>query len=67
MKPLFYLLGSTVMVSPIAPQQCATVGVGVTYHGTYGDYTVKRTVEQGKPAAWDVLIDADGKQIVPFK
>jgi hypothetical protein len=45
---------------------CETVSVGLSYSGAYADYTVKRSVV-GQNKSWDILIDANGKQIVPFE
>lgn len=65
MKSVFILLGIAALASPVAPQGCATVGVGVTYKGQHGDYQIMRTIEDGKPPRWDVLVGIDGKTIIP--
>ena len=66
MKLFFLLFGVAVMASPVAPQGCATVAVGVSYEGRYGTYTAKRSLNSGQPAHWDILVSADGKEIKPL-
>lgn len=67
MKTLLVLCGVAALASPIAPLGCATVGVGVTYKGKHGDYQLIRTSVAGQPPRWDVLVDVNGKAVVPFQ
>jgi len=65
---LLMLFGVAALATPVAPRGCATVNVGVEYQGEYGTYSATRRVDRnsGEPAAWDILISSEGKQIKPL-
>jgi len=44
---------------------CETARVGVSYQGQYANYSAVRTFANGQ-RSWDVLIDANGKDVVPL-
>jgi len=65
---ILMLFGVAAMTTPVMPRGCATVNVGIQYEGQYGTYSATRRVDRnsGQPAAWDILISADGKRIMPL-
>lgn len=60
MKPLLVIACACLLC------QCATIGVGVTYHGEHGDYSLIHTKEHGRSANWNILVGIDNKQIKPL-
>jgi hypothetical protein len=61
-RHLLPILGAAIIASPVAPQGCATVSVGVKYEGEYADYGAAYTLNNGRRDL-ALTVESDSKTI----
>lgn len=59
---LLPILGAAMMASPVAPQGCATVSIGVKYQGEYADYGAAYVIDNGRRNL-ELNVESDSKTI----